>query len=251
MGVVQGTYNYQTVHFSDTTQGPIPGNTLWERFAGVVRQCDPYPVVYYDQDFVGVTPATNTINGWTVTVATSGTITEDTTNANGVALISAGAVTAGQGINWQMSGSPFKIAANKPVAFEVYGQFTGLSTTPKVQFFAGLAEQTTALITSNAFATKIRLGIGGVSTTGVLQSHARSNGTVVNGTGVTIATDTYYRLGFFATSSQVDFYVNGAIVSSSTTQIPTTAVAPIIVMQGNATVTPVFNLDYIRVGGFR
>lgn len=250
MGQVTGRYDYQTPHYYDMTQGPLPGATLWDRFASATRHCDPYPVTWYDQDFVGVTPATNTINGWTVTVATSGTVTEDTTNPNGAVAISAGAATAGQGVNWQMSGSPFKIAANKPVAFEVYGTFSGLSTTPKIQFFAGLAEQSTALITGNAMATKIRLGFQGVSTTGVLTSVARSDSTAVTGTGVTI-TNAAYRLGFYATSSQVDFYVNGAIVSSSTTQIPTTAVAPAIVMQANATVTPVFTVDYIRVAGLR
>lgn len=251
MGTVTGSYRYQTPHYYDQTQGPLPGVTLWERIGAFLRSYDPYPIVEYANDFAGVTPATNTINGWTFTSVTSGGITEDTTNPNGVLVITAGAVTAGQGVNWQLTASPFKIAANKPLAFEVKGKFSGLSTTPKVQFFAGVAEQTTALITSNAFATKDRIGIGGVSTTGVLTGQNRGGGTAVTGTGVTIADVTDYRLGFYATSSQIDYYVNGAIVSSQTTQVPTGALAPIIVMQGNATVTPVFNLDYIRVAGFR
>ncbi len=251
MGNVLATYNYGIPHFFDSGSAAVPGASLWERYGSIAGVCDPQTLVQYSQDFVGVTPATNTINGWTVTAATSGSVVEDTALPGGIVAISAGAVTAGQGINWQMSSLPFKIASGKPVAFEIGGKFSGLSTTPKVQFFVGLAEATTALITSNAFATKVRVGIGGVSTTGVLGSMCRSDSTAVTGTGVTVADATYYRLGFFATSTQVDFYVNGAVVNSITTQIPTTALAPTIVVQANATVTPVFNLDFIRVGGYR
>lgn len=250
MGQVQASYRYQTPYFYDTVLGPLPGASLWERFGAIANVSDPQSLIIYDEDFAAVTIGSNTIPGWTFTSVTSGSITADTTNPGGILLISAGAATANQGVNWQMAQLPFKIAADKPVAFEVYGKFTGLSNL-KVQTFIGLAETSTALIASGAFATVNRIGFQGITTTGVLTSVTRQAGTAQTGTGVTLANSTFYRFGFFATTSQADFYINGALVSSITSQVPTGAIAPSIVCQANATDTAVFNIDRIRVGGYR
>ena len=247
---VRATNRYGFPYYFDTVNGPLPGGSLWERFGSVVKQTEPQTLVVYDEDFLDVTIGTNTIPGWTFTAATSGAITQDTTNPGGIMLISAGAATANQGVNWQLNSPAFKIAAGKPVAFEVYGKFTGL-TNLKLQTFLGLTTISTAVIAAGAMATLDRVGFQGITTTGVLTSVARQTGTAVTGTGVTLVDATFYRLGFFATSTQIDFYVNGLIVSSLTTQIPTVAVAPTVVVQANATDTPVLALDRIRVAGYR
>jgi xanthine/uracil/vitamin C permease (AzgA family) len=74
---------------------------------------------------------------------------------------------------------------------------------------------------------------------------------VTTGTGLTIVDDTYYRLGIIAETTGVRFYVNGALVSTLTTNIPTAALAPALVNQGNATVTSVMNLDRVRILGYK
>lgn len=247
----RNTYKFGKSWFYDPDMGQVDGASLWQRAGMIVHSNDPHPMVASRQDFDQSAIASNTIGGWTATIATSGTITKDTTNPNGVALITAGAATAGQGVNWQLDNPALKISSGKPVAFEVYLKFTGL-TNLKIQTFIGLATAgTTALISSNAVTAVDRIGFQGVTTTGVLTSVCRGGGTAVTGTGLTVVNSTFYRLGFFATSSQVDFYVNGAIVSSLTSQIPTGALAPIIVCQANATDTAAMSLDWMAWAAVR
>lgn len=250
MGIVRASQTYGTPFFYEEGVSAGPGRTLLERFPLIAALTDPGQYVVYKDDFADVAIDTNTIPGFTFTSVTSGSITQDTTNPNGVLLISAGAATAGVGVNWQMNNVPFKVAAGKPLAFEVIGKFTGLSNL-RVQTFIGLAATSTAIIASGAFASVNRVGFQGITTTGVLTSVARQGGTAEAGTGLTLVNDTVYRFGLYATSSQVDFYVDGSIVSSITSQIPTVALAPSIVVQAAGTDTPVFNLDSMVVAGYR
>lgn len=250
MGTVRASQTYGSPFFYEEGVSAGPGLTLWERFPLVAAITDPGSYVVSRNDFADVTVASNTIPGWAFTSATSGSITQDTTNPNGVLLLSAGAATANQGINWQMNGTPFMVATNKPLAFEAIGKFTGLANL-RVQTFIGLAATSTAIIAAGAFAAVNRVGFQGITTTGVLTSVARQGGTAATGTGVTLVNGTTYRFGLYATASQVDFYINGALVSSLTTQIPTVALAPALVVQANGTDTPVFNLDSLVVAGYR
>lgn len=251
---VTAQYRYQVPHFFESSQGPLPGATLWEQVPGPLADlCDPAGFTRYHNDFIEIGVSANAIPGWTTTVATSGTVTQDAALANGALSISAGAATAGQGINLQLLGLPFKLAANKLVAFEARVQFTAL-TGPKIQFAVGLAEQITALIAAGALADKNFIGFSGVTTTGVIGSVAQ-RGTATNstGTGFTIVNNGWYRLGFIALPGQVAYYVNGAQVASLAVaaNIPTVGLAPILVVQANATDTPVVKFDYLRVFGYR
>lgn len=247
----KNSYRYQKSYFWDPDYGQVDAASVWQRMGTIVHACDLAPLVFSRQDFDAVDIASNTISGWTFTDVTSGTITKDTTNPNGVALISAGAATANQGVNWQLDNPPLKISSGKPVVFEAYLKYTGLSNL-KVQTFVGLATGgTTALIASGAMATVDRVGFQGITSTGVLNSVCRGGGTAATGTGLTLVNNTFYRLGLYATTSQVDFYVNGSIVSSLTTQIPTGALAPIIVVQSNGTDTAAMSLDWVAWAGVR
>lgn len=251
MAQVVGQYRYQTPHYYEVGTGPLPGATLWEQATPIQPfHCDPAGFFVFHDDFTD-TATTNAINGWTTTVATSGTVTNLATGLNGTIAVSAGAVTAGQGINIQMHGVPFKIAASKPVFYEARLQFTGL-TSLKIQFFAGLAEQSTAIITANALADKMLCGFAGVVTDGVILGTAQTAAaTVTTGTGFTIVNNAWYRLGMIATSTGIGYYVNGSLVSTVAATLPTNALAPAFVVQGNATVTPIVNIDYVRVAGYR
>lgn len=246
----RGSYRYQKQYLFDPDYSQVDGSSLWQRFGAVVNACDPQPLVYTKQDFDQITIGSNTIPGWTFTSVTSGSIAGDTSNPGGAVNISAGAATANQGVNWQLNQFPLKLASGKPVAFEAYGTFSGLSNL-RLQTFIGLAASSTALIASGAVASVDRIGFLGITTTGVLSAVSRSSSTGSSGTGVTLVNATAYRFGIFATTTQVDFYINGSVVSSLTTSIPTTVLAPTIVVQANGTDTPVFNLDWVAWGGVR
>ncbi len=248
------TTPFENLVWRDSALSPALGSSLWETCPYLAIEADPFVGVRYFEDFLASTIGTNTIGGWTFTSVTTGGITISTTLAGGVALITAGAVTAGQGSNWQMAAPLCALGTTKRIWVETYLQFTGLSTTPKVQFAFGLATVgTTALITSNAIdTTKDFIGFAGVSTTGVITANSQASSTATTPTtGFTIVDSTWYRLGMYATPTSVSFYVNGTVVSTSTTNIPAGALAPIYVMQGNATVTAVANVDYIKVIGLR
>lgn len=249
---VYADQTYGTPYFWEQNVGKAPQSTLWSRFPLQAALTDAHTYVIARDDFAQCTIGSNTIPGFTFTSVTSGAITQDTTNPNGVLLMDTGASTANQGINFQANVSAFKIAAGKPVAFEAVLQVTGLSTTPKIQFFCGLAAASTAIIASGAFATLDRVGFQGITTTGIITSVSRGGGTAVTSTGFTLADSTVVRLGFYATSSQVDFYVNGILAgTSATSQIPTGALAVSFSAKANATVQPVLCLDSYICAGYR
>ncbi len=249
---VTGSYVAGVPVYYDPAVGPQPGAGIWSDCPLPAYYTNPTGFVYYYNDFTELTIGTNTIPGWAFTAATSGSNVADTTNPNGVLKLSAGAVTAGQGVNWQLNQVAFKVASAKPVWYETRLRVTGLSTTPKVQLFAGLAVTSTALIASNTIADVDMIAFQGISTTGVILGTTHSGaGLVTTGTGVTIATDVWYRLAFKATTTSVAFYVDDVLKSTSTTNIPTVAMAPAFVMQANATVTPVMEVDFVRVFGYR
>lgn len=249
MSQVQGSYDYSIPYYYDLTIGPLPFASIWDQASIPAYFSDPFGFYHFHEDFDKLTIGTNTFGGWTFTSATSGSVVADTTDPNGAITISAGAVTAAQGVNFQFAQVPIKLHATVPTVFECKVKFGGL-TSLKIQAFVGLCAIQTAIIASSAVGTDDKIGFAGVTTTGVLQSNTTASSTATTGTGVTIANSTSYRFGFVATTAKVSFFVNGSAagaVSSSTTNIPTSALAPSIVCQANATVTPTMTVDYIRI----
>lgn len=244
---------YENLIWRDTALSPSLGGSLWESCPYLPIQADPSIGVHYFEDFLSSTISSNTIGGFTFTSVTSGGITISTTLAGGVALITTGAVTAGQGVTFQAAAPMVALGTTKAFWAETRCQYTGLSTTPKVQFAFGLAAVgSTALITSNALdTTKDFIGYAGVSTTGVITSNTTASSVNTTGAGFTWADSVWRKLGIYATPTSVAFYVDGLVVNTITTNIPAGALAPIFVAQANATVTGVLNCDYFRVIGLR
>jgi hypothetical protein len=251
MANVYGGYNYQTPYYYDTTLGPLPGKTLWESCPTAANVSDLSSYLDYKEDFFALTIASNTFGGWTFTNATSGTVSQDTTNTGGILKIDAGASTANQGVNFQLNNVPFAVASNKPVWYEARVKWTGL-TSLKVQAFVGLAVSSAAIISSGAMADIDRIGFQGITTAGALVAVTHSGSSnVTTGTGFTIANNTWTKIGFYAQSGSVQFWQDGNLLSTITTNIPTSALAPAFVNQANATVQPVLNVDYVKVFGYR
>lgn len=240
----QGVQRGGNVYFYDTVLSPTVGTGLWENFPRLAILSDPSVGQEYLQNFLGVTPASNTIGGWTFTQATAGTVTLDATNG---LKFDAGAVTANQGVNLQMTRVNHTPTASKGIWLEGSFKFTAL-TSLKIQFLFGFVTAQTACISGGAIATDSKVAFDGVTTTGVIQSDTTSAATVTNGTGFTIVNNTTYVLGIYATTTQASFYVNRVLVSTSTTNLPSVALAPTITVQANATVEPVVYVNWLRSG---
>ena len=243
MAQVLGTYRYGLPYYYEANSGILPGATVWEQAPLAAYYSDPGAWVHMLEDFEKLTVASNTFGGWTFTAATSGSGASDATVPNGIYKLDAGAVTANQGVNFQLNAIPFKLHATLPTVFEARLKITQL----RLQALVGLAAIQTALITSGAVGTDDKIGFAGVSTTGVLSSNTTASSTATTGTGKTIVASTYYRFGIVATTSLVNFYVDGSLVSSSSSTIPTAALSPSFVMQANGTSQPVMHIDYVRV----
>lgn len=231
--------------YRDPTDSPARGSSLWERKSHLASAQDPSGRLRYRQDFNELTIASNTFGGWAFTSVTSGSIAADTTNPNGIVQISAGAATATQGVNWQANQVAYKLHATRPLLYEARLKIAGL-TNLRVQALLGLFATSTALIASSALANVSGIGFAGVTTTGVLAARTYS-GSAGSGTGKTIVNDTWYRFGMVATTSLVEFFVDGVKVSEISTPIPTAALAPAFVCQANGTDTPVMHVDYLAI----
>jgi hypothetical protein len=239
-GPAGSTTAYENLIARDTSLSPTLGTSMWESCPLLALRQDPSVGTILEQNFLGVTPATNAIPGWTTTTATSGAVTLDAVKG---LKIDAGAVTAGQGVNIQLTSTPFTVAAGKPVWMEASVRFESL-TSLKIQFLFGLAAIQTALITSNAVGTDDKIAFDGVTTAGTIVGDVTASTTSGTTTGLTLVNTTSYKLGIYAQTTGVIFYVNGAQVGSTVTaNIPTAALSPSFVVQANATVQP---LVYVR-----
>lgn len=219
--------------------------SLWDAFPRQAVASDPGYGQLYRLNSQGVTFASNTIPGWTFTQATSGTITLDT--AKGVKF-DTGAVTAGQGVNWQQTYVNGIIATNKNIWLEAQFNFTAL-TSLKLQFLFGLAVAGTTLITGNAVGTESKIAFDCVTTTGAVLCDVNTSGTNTTAAAFTIANSGTYVLGIIATTTQCLFFVNRILVQTITTNIPANvALTPSIVLQGNATVEPIVFMPWLQYG---
>lgn len=239
---------FENLIFADS-QYRVPPTTsgLWDDCPSLVHLSDPSYAYSYVNDFTGSTPASNTIGGWTSTIATSGTATASATA--GLA-VSAGAVTAGQGVNLQMARTPVTMATGKAAWLEGQFTFTGL-TSLKIQFLFGFAAAQTALITGSAIGTDDKAAFDGVTTTGVIQTDTTLATASTTGTGFTIVNNGVYKLGIKLTPTAASYWVNGVMVTTTTTNIPAAALAPSLVVTANASVTPVVNVNWLKFFSIR
>lgn len=229
--------------YRSTIESPAKGRSVWERMSVLPHLQDPMSRVLFRQDFDQITLASNTIAGWAFTAATTGTVTQVTNASNGIVNLNAGAATANQGVNWQLNAPVIQLHATRPTILEARVRFTGL-TNLRVQALFGMFAISTALIASGAVANVKGVGFAGVTTTGVLAARTYDS-SAGSGTGVTLANNTWYRLGIVATTALAEFFVDGVRTGTITSQIPTDPLAPAFVCQANGTDTPVLQVDYV------
>lgn len=193
--------------------------------------------------------AAATSGDYVLTQATAGTGAISSA-ATGVLELDCNSTTSGQGAQLQRSKAAFVPVAGKKLWFEAKVKI--VDTFDKVQFFVGLAEVDTSIISSGAISTANHIGFyGATGSAGVLAmvgSKASSGGSVA--AAKTLVEDTYVTLGFLVDGvTSITGYVDGVAVSTAfaTADVPIVALYPSFVCQSDGTNDPIMHIAGYRV----
>lgn len=222
-------------------------SNLWNTCPLAEYAHDPAIGVYLNESFTSYNAAATT-GDWVLTQATTGTGAISTA-APGVLEIDSNSTTATQGANAQRVKSIFLPASGKSIWYEC--SFKIVDTYDKAEIFVGLSDVETAILASSANASDNHIGWQCVTDDGVLLFTSEKAGTGTTSAAVTIAEDTYVKLGFYydGTADTVQQYVNGVAVGSAhvTANIPKVAVVPSFVCQSGGTNDPIMHVRNLRV----
>lgn len=146
------------------------------------------------------------------------------------ALITTAAVE-NSGVNLQVVGTPFQLAANYPL---YCGASVTFGTADGSDVFMGLASTDTALIAAHAIDVAASAAgiysLGTAAFTAYNEIHANS----VTTTCATARTAGTHILEFVYDNSSLYFYVDGVLEATHTTYIPTVVMTPSLVLQSDA-----------------
>ena len=198
---------------------------------------------FYD-DFMDL----GSIGRYTATKTGSATFALDDAEG-GVALADSVSTSNGQGVNIQAAGATgeaFLTGTSQIMAFEARVKLADVSTAP--EFFLGLSEINTAIITSDANISANHIGFEITSSSATaIDFHAEVAGTRTSETGVhTFADGTWVKLGFKVINrTRIEIWVDGVKNSTQlTTGFPLVEMTPSLVCQTNATTDPITHIDW-------
>ncbi len=194
----------------------------------------------------------NGVTGYTATQATAGTFAMDTTVPL-IALADCNSVTQHQGINVQRTYGPTLVpATGSTIYFEA--EIKVVDTYDKVQLLVGLATVDTTALPSGALSNTTNVAAFEILTTA---AGALTFAHQVGGTGgtsgalsVSIAEDTYIKLGFKITANTSGtVYTNGTANALALTaaDLPTGAMVPTFVCQTDGTNDPILHIKRYAV----
>lgn len=169
----------------------------------------------------------------TDTTATAGTtaLVADLSQPGGALLLDSVAVTAGQGENVQWNN--FSVTPDADKRAEFYCSVTVLEQVGEL--FFGLAVVDTSLMASSALTNKC-IGFGTIGDDDDVLDCITMNGTnpatsKKQSVGSLIVINQKYELGIVVRTSSVEFYLDGSLIATNKTFIPTDAMCPTIVCQ--------------------
>jgi hypothetical protein len=206
---------------------------------------DPSVGVLLQEDFNSYNAAATT-GDYILTQATQGTAAKSTTEP-GVLLLDSNSGTVTQGANLQRAKSMFIPAAGKDIWFEAK---IAVDLAANAELFIGLSDIDTAIIGSSANASDNHVGWQCVTDDGVLLFSAEKAGTGATKAAVTLANNTYVRLGFHVIGvTEVEQYINGVLVGTNhvTANIPVVATYPSFVCQSDGNDDPILAIAGLRV----
>jgi hypothetical protein len=170
-----------------------------------------------------------TAKEFTVTAVNASTVAHGVPAGIKALITSAGAEN--DGINMQLIGTPFQLAANKPLYF---GCKVTLSHATRPDFFVGLASTDTALIAAHAIdvaASAVgwyNLSTGAGALTCYNEIHANS---VITASGDTLDTSAHVYEFMYDGAGNLDFYFDRVYKARHSTYVPTVVLTPSIVLQ--------------------
>ena len=187
---------------------------------------------------------------WVVSNATSGTaVLADA--KGGVLTMDSGAATNDQGVQIQYGGASgadsFIPNANSKIYFEARLKLTTIGA-GTFDFFLGLSETDTSIITGSANTSSDYIGIQSITADLLAILVTENDGSLTaGGTAHTFVDGTYVKLGFIVDGvSSITPYVNGVAGDKITTNIAATKpMTPSVVVQSVATTQPVGSVDWI------
>jgi hypothetical protein len=166
---------------------------------------------------------------YTLTVIGADTIVQGVT-AGARALITTAAVE-NSGANIQLVGTPFQLASGKKLYF---GAKLTFKTVDGNDFFVGLASTDTSIIATHAMAVGASaVGWYALSST-ALVAYNEIHANIVTTTATPILNTSAHIYEFLYDGTNLNFYLDHALVARHTTYVPTVVMAPSIVLQSSA-----------------
>jgi hypothetical protein len=231
----------------DPTINPTAQTGLWRTCPMGEYLHDPSVGILLIEDFQNY-DATATTGDYLLTQATTGTGAISTA-APGVLELDSASSTATQGANLQRIKSCFLPAANKSIWFEA--KVKVVDTFDKCELFVGLSELDTTMLATSANSSANHIGWQCVTDNGVLLFVSEKATVVTTQASVTIAENTYVRLGFFydGAADTLTQYVNGVRTGTAiaTANIPKVALFPSFVCQSGGTNDPIMHIAGYRI----
>lgn len=243
-GITHGSGRVSTY---DPTLQTFAESELWRTCPMLEILHDPSLATVLDEQFHSY-DAEATVGDYVLTQATAGSAAISTT-APGTLSIDSGSTTATHGAQIQRVKSTFLPAAGKHIWAEFRVSFTGVSNL-NVETFIGLAEIDTTIIGTSAVSTDNHIGFSSVTDDGILLFNCEKATAGATTTGVTVASATVYRLGFYVNGvTSAQGYVNGVATGDliATANVPILRLAPSFVCQSGGTDQPVLHLHGYRI----
>lgn len=226
---------------------------------GYIQSGQWYPIDAYAEwqyeDLATDFPIGTTGGDWKLTNFTSGTAALADV-AGGWLLLSAGASTADQGLQLQKIGNFILPAANKTIFMQ---QYTNFITSPSTcQFFFGAAEVDATLFAAGINTALYNFGfemdaVSLAASGAKLQFVSENNGTrttVADVYTLTAGEEVLLEIVVNGTTN-IQGYVNGVLVATITTNIPTSLMTPSIVTISEGTTEPKVRVAFNRAQGTR
>jgi hypothetical protein len=241
----------QLCQFNKPILGPDAIDSPIWRQAPQVGLADPNHAFMLFDDFLGYI---TTQNGWT-TAGTGATVACDETVKGGVLLLTSSG-TDNQAAIAGRTYEEFTLEVGKKLFFEARVMPAELNT-DDVNIFVGLTQGTLAdavpliddaggeVVADDDLIGWVKSDGGTVWTAFSADGAAAYESTDCN----TRVVDTWVRLGFIATPTQIDFYIDGELVATHVTTIPTASeemTAAIVVKCGSAN-AETLQCDWIKV----
>jgi len=143
------------------------------------------------------------------------------------------AAAANSGLNLQVVGTPFQLAANKPLYF---GAKLDFNTADGNDFFVGLASTDTAIIAAHAIdIAASAAGWYALSSTALVAYNEIHANSVTTTASEVLDTSAHVFEFLYNGSGTLSFYLDRVLMATHTTYVPTVVLTPSIVLQSSAT----------------